>query len=160
MRFPDLIVNIRAWTESCRSPLPPIQRQETDHRVQYTFAISKYPTQRHMPIHIPSLQIQLRHFQSTPSLLRFLVAPVIEYDFDWSTVTVSHTGSPVSALSAMSRPSRVPTKIFPLYKATPRLTTSQQINLAWARGTCGSKLHIVSPLPASMACTTLHVDVV
>ena len=41
-------------------------------------------------------------------------------------VSTSQTSSPFSALTAMSRPSNVPTKTFPSYTATPLLWAGPQ----------------------------------
>ena len=43
-------------------------------------------------------------------------------DFVLSTVSTLHTGLPLLASSAISRPSKAPRKIFPFHAATPRLT--------------------------------------
>ena len=72
----------------------------------------------------------------------------------------SQTGLPDLASRAMSRPSSVPKYTLLWYKATPRLTTSQQIVRTRARGTLGSKVHRISPVFASSAYAMLHSPVV
>src|SRR5215813_15349807 len=73
-----------------------------------------------------------------------------------STVFTLHTGLPVLAFSAISRPSKAPRKIFPCHAATPRLTTSQQPLMLSSRGTWGSYDHNNLPVLASYAFTMLH----
>src|SRR5215470_8092353 len=76
--------------------------------------------------------------------------------FVLSTVFTLHTGLPVLAFRAISRPSKAPRKIFPFQAATPRLTTSQQPLTLSSRGTCGSYDHNNLPVLASYALTMLH----
>ena len=71
-------------------------------------------------------------------------------------VSVSQTGLPVAASSAMRRPSRVPTKTFPFQIATPRLTTSQQAFTPHSPGTFGSYDHSRAPVAAFNAKTLLQ----
>src|SRR5215470_14099615 len=76
--------------------------------------------------------------------------------FVLSTVFTLHTGLPVLAFRAISRPSKAPRKIFPFHAATPRLTTSQQPLTLSSRGTLGSYDHSNLPVLASYAFTMLH----
>src|SRR5437868_13575559 len=71
-------------------------------------------------------------------------------------VSFSQTLAPVTASSAISRPSNAPTYTRPLNSATPPLTTSQHAFSPKLRGTLGSKLHSRLPVRTSTACTTLH----
>src|SRR5262245_2888277 len=83
-------------------------------------------------------------------------APVIVYGLVRSIVLTSQSSRPVAASSAISRPSRDPTKTFPSHKATPRLTTSQQALTAQSPGTSGSYDHRAVAVAASYALTLLQ----
>src|SRR4051812_30221197 len=81
---------------------------------------------------------------------------VIVVDNVLSTVSTLHTGLPVLASRAISRPSNAPRKIFPFHAATPRLTTSQHPFTPSSRGTSGSYDQSSLPVLASYALTMLH----
>src|ERR1700755_602725 len=72
------------------------------------------------------------------------------------TVSLSQILLPVTASSAISRPSNEPTYTLPFHSATPRLTTSQQPFSPMLRGTFGSNVHSRLPVRTSIACTIAH----